>query len=185
MHKNETRKNESPGLAKSLYYAFMIFFGGVPGFVEKRDSGKIMFVREFLEKNLQIVVTTPLVIDAQDIFFALSGLYIHLEVQQLDGERCLELVDSRVFPSFPRKWQPVARKKIDALVAMIEDIPRCSRCMEKIVYPYPVQRAMAQVAPDETTFVQYRCPECKTVTNSTFGKGIKANLHRYLIKKKA
>ena len=181
--KNETRKNESPDFAKSLFYIFMIFFGGIPGFVEKRDSGRITFVREFPEKNLKIVVTAPLIIDARNIFYSLSGLYIHFEVQSAD-EKCLELIDSRVFPNYPRKWQPIVKKKIDALVAMIEDIPRCPRCAEKIVYPYPVQRAEAQVAPDPTTFVQYRCPECKTMTNSTFGKGIKENLHQYLIKKK-
>lgn len=151
--------------------------------MERRDYGKITFVREFPEKNLQIVVVAPLFV-AQDIFYSLSGLYIHFEVQLLDGEKCLELIDSRFFCQ-GKWWQSIIKKKIDALVAMIEDIPRCPRCTEKIVYLYPVQRAEAQVAPDPTTFVQYRCPECKTVTNSTFGKGIKANLHRYLIKKKA
>lgn len=182
MNKNETRKNESPDFAKSLFYNFEFFFGGIPGFVEKWDSGRITFVREFPEKNLQIVVTAPLIIDARNIFYSLSGLYIHFEVQFAD-EKCLELIDSRIFPNYPRKWQPIAKKKIDALVAMIEDIPRCSRCTEKIVYPHPIQRAMAQVYPSETTFVQHQCSECDNVSNSNPGKGIKANLHRFLKKK--
>jgi hypothetical protein len=184
MKKNETRKNESPDFAKALYYTFMSFFGGIPGFAEKRDNGRITFVREFPEKKLQIVVTAPLFVDAQENMYSLNGLYIQFEVR-FDGKSCLELVDSRIFPSYLREWQLVAKRKIEALVALIEDIPRCPRCTEKIIYPYPVQRAEAQVAPDPTTFVQYRCPECKNMLNSTFGKRIKENLHRFLIKKKA
>jgi len=151
------------------------------------------FAEKYPDKTSSLVLLAPagakekenlLSLGSRNICYSLSGMYIHFEVQFAD-ERCLELIDSRVFPNYPRKWQPIVKKKIDALVAMIEDIPRCPRCAEKIIYPYPVQRAEAQVAPDPTTFVQYRCPECKTMTNSTFGKGIKENLHQYLIKKKA
>lgn len=183
MKNNQTRKNESPGFAWALYSSFVHFFGLVTGFVEKRDSGSITFVREFPEKKLQIVVTAPLFIDAQKNMYSLSGLYIQFEVQ-FTGKKCLELVDSRVFPGYPRKWQPIAKKKIDALVAHIEDIFKCPRCTDKELYPYPEQLAETQIYHKPTKFVQNRCPGCENVYNSSPGKGIKMNLHPFLKKKK-
>lgn len=166
------------GFADKTHAALCAFFKTSQNFKAKNNQKQLVFMMDFPKKSLRIVVTTPYVFARpDDIARTKDGLHIGFAVWSFK-KKCLVLRDSRM----TKDWEVVAKRKIDALVSMIEDIPRCPRC--GYFHLRPVQREEAQANPKGTSFVQYECPENGNLINSTFGAGIKSELHRFLVKNK-
>lgn len=154
------------------------FFLSIPGYFNGKDKqGRLIFVKKFPQKNLQITVTTPYTFSKNnDIGGLENGLRIRFSIQD-SGKTCLTLRDSRMING----WEKIASKKMQALFNMIVDIPECPQCHR--FHLRPIQRKEAQANPRGTNFVQYECPKTGYVINSNFGAGIKSALHPFLIKK--
>jgi hypothetical protein len=163
--------------ATALLHEFQLFFAGIPGFVQVKLDGRIRFIWEVPQKNLRILVTTPVVCYASETVDLASGLHIEFAVQY-DRKTCLEFQDSRVIQrrSGVDEWKKVTTDKVATLIELIEDIEMCPRCQ---IFPYPFEDSAPQGRPYSTHFVWCRCPGCKQKYETKYGTGLRTSISRY------
>jgi RNase P subunit RPR2 len=160
--------------ADKLLNAFQDFFWKIQGFELNIINGKFTFYKDFPEKKLRILVTTPVV--SRNGMYILGSKAIEFSLKHAEKGMILILRDSRAI----RGWSDVIGKKIQALEDLINDIRRCSSCHE---YHYPHQEKALQVNPKGTHYVLLSCPQCnRNDTSSYRSNRLKTRLHSYLNK---
>lgn len=124
--------------------------------------------------NMTIVIVLPLILDNKgelcicgNIFrIMLTDAAIHKTMPPLFLRNTLLTND----------WKKSINKKIAILTKLLRDSKRCTSCSQWMK-PHISQRKPPH---EKTHFVSFYCRKCNVFTPTTFGIGLKTELHKYM-----
>lgn len=183
-----TLHSRSPAILLAL---FQKLFAGIPGFMENKDDpipGRVRFVREYPEKSLRIVVTTPIKKFQSGLSTPVSlelvrGMRISFTIQHYNKKNHLDLRDSKV-AHIDDKWASITERKATTLIELADGLNKCtsSKCTDLFYFPF--WEAAPQGKPELTRFVWCKCLKCRRRDDTAFGTGLRTSLSQYIPKRK-
>lgn len=180
-----------PTLSPSILLSFFqTLFAGIPGFLENKDEpipGRVRFIRDYPEKSIRIVVTTPIKrfqsgLSSPVSFDLVPGMRIFFAIQHYNNKNHLNFRDSRVTST--DTWTEITGKKAKTLVELVDGIKLCPGSECTGLYPFPFVETAPQGKPESTRFVWCKCLKCRMKQETPYGKGLRTNISRHLPKKK-
>jgi hypothetical protein len=127
----------------------------------------------YRNSRLSIVAFLPIAPDANGTL-QIVDQKINIVLKETKGSVLVEMEDVRLI----RGWQDRLHKRISALKSLVEtEVRRCDAC-NVVMLPITITRK----DPPYTTFVSLKCPVCRKLTWTVFGKGLKTDLHTNLKK---
>lgn len=174
-----TLHSHSPAILLAL---FQKLFAGIPGFLKNDDEpvpGRICFIRDYPEKSIRIVVTTPIKKHPSGALENIGKrLRISFAIYHHDNKNFLQFRDSIITSS--SKWIHITSKKTKTLVELVDEIKMCSgsECTE--LYPFPFVGTASQGKPESTRSVWCECLNCRAKQETAYGTGLKSAISRYL-----
>lgn len=164
---------DSRELLRDVSAFFFAYFGIFQPFPPRTPTDRYAYYYNYRNSRLSIVIFLPITLDTSSSP-QITGQKISIILKETKGKVLVEMEDVRL----TRGWQDRLRKRINALKTLVEtEVRRCDVCN---VVMLPI--TLARKDPPYTRFVSLKCPVCRKLTWTVFGKGLKTDLHTHLKK---